>query len=444
YSTISQLGMIMAMLGFGTELAIFAAVFHILNHATFKGSLFMVAGIVDLQTGTRDIRKLGQLYHFLPISATLALFGTFSMAGVPLPILNGFYSKELFLESTLNIPFANDLFATMIPIAVVLGSIFTFVYSMYLFFGVFVRKADTSQLPKQPKEAPIGMVIAPSILVFGVIIIGLMPNMFNDSFLVHAASSILPGAHVESISFWHGFNTPFIMTLVVIGMGILLTFTRKYWSPVYNVIPGQLSFNRVYDASLHTLNEGSKKVTNSYMTGSPRTYISIILGATFMITFYFMFKTNGFKVDFSDLAEITVLEIVVVIAIVTSAVGTIFAKRKVMAILILGITGYSIAILFVIYRAPDLALTQLVIETISLVLFLLCFYHFPELGKRNETKGNIASNLFISIGFGLMMTILGISAFSSNAFEKISEYFIETSLPIGGGNNIVNVILVDM
>src|SRR5699024_1406747 len=194
FSTISQLGMIMAMLGFGTKIAVFAAVFHILNHATFKGSLFMVAGIVDHETGTRDIRKLGGLLTFMPMTATLALFGTFSMAGIPLPFLNGFYSKELFFESTLNLSNATSTFAnvlvTIIPYLAVFGSIFTFAYSMYFLFGVFAGPKQLDQLPKKPHEAPLGMLISPIVLVLGVILIGIMPNSVNGSFLAHAAHSI--------------------------------------------------------------------------------------------------------------------------------------------------------------------------------------------------------------------------------------------------------------
>src|SRR5690625_3581453 len=232
FSTVSQLGMIMAMLGFGTEIAIFAAVFHILNHATFKGSLFMVAGIVDVQTGTRDIRKLGQLFMFMPITATLALFGTFSMAGIPLPFLNGFYSKELFFDSTLTLQQNSsafiDFFVPAITILALIGSTFTFVYSMYLFFGVFIKKADTSvSLNKKPKEPPIGMIIAPTVLVFGVIIIGLVPNLFNRILLTHTAQSILPSAGVETINFWHGLSTPFIMSIIVVVVGALLTYFKK-------------------------------------------------------------------------------------------------------------------------------------------------------------------------------------------------------------------------
>lgn len=449
FSTISQLGMIMAMLGFGTDIAIFAAVFHILNHATFKGSLFMVAGIIDVQTGTRDIRKLGALFTLMPITATLALFGTFSMAGVPLPFLNGFYSKELFFDSTLGLAEGTSSVASfltmVIPYLAVLGSIFTFVYSMYLFFGLFGRqRKKTPTYPKKAKEAPIGMLISPVILVFGVIIIGLFPNLFNYNLLAHAATSIYPGAAMDSVYFWHGFTPAFIMSLIVVGIGTILYVTRERWANVYRVLPGKLSLNRAYDRSIHALDTYSNKITNGYMNGSVRTYMILILLSMVLISFGFMYQTDGFAIDFSDLAPITVLEIVVVIAIIVAAVATVFANHNVAAILILGITGYGVAILFVLYRAPDLALTQLAIETITITLFLLCFYHFPKLKKRNDSKKTIIVNLIISIGFGLLMTIIGISALSSTAFDKISDYFIETSLPIGGGKNIVNVILVDM
>lgn len=448
FSTISQLGMIMAMLGFGTEVAIFAAVFHILNHATFKGSLFMVVGIVDLQTGTRDIRKLGKLFTLMPITATLAIFGTFSMAGVPLPFLNGFYSKELFFASTLSLESGNtmtNLLVTIVPYLAVFGSIFTFVYSMYLFFGVFGRK-QTKQVsyPKLPKEASLGMLLSPIILVIGVIIIGLFPNLFNQSFLAHAASSIAGSSAIDSIQFWHGFNIPFMMSLLVVLLGTILVLTREKWVNMYHVIPGKLSLNRVYDYSIASLDNYSNKITNFYMRGSLRNYMLIILATTFTVSFTFLFKTNGFAIDFSDLADVTILELVVVFAIIVAAIATIFSKNNVAMILILGITGYGVAILFVLYRAPDLALTQLVIETVSITLFLLCFYHFPKLKGRTESWSTKMINIIVSATFGLFMTIVGISAFSSSAFDKISDYFIETSLPIGGGKNIVNVILVDM
>src|SRR5699024_7152712 len=149
-----------------------------------------------------------------------------------------------------------------------------------------------------------------------------------------------------------------------------------------------------------------------------------------------MYLTNGFALDTSDLAPITTLEIVVVGSIIVAAGATVFSNNNVAAILFLGIVGYGVAILFVIYRAPDIALTQLVIETVTVALFFLTFYHFSILKHRTESVRTKTTNLIISI--------VGISAVSSNWFDKISDYFIETALPIGGGNNIVNVILVDM
>ncbi len=448
FSTISQLGMIMAMLGFGTKAAVFAAVFHILNHATFKGSLFMIAGIIDHETGTRDIRKLGGLLVFMPITAALALFATFSMAGVPLPFLNGFYSKELFFESTLflnggTMPIT-DLLVTIMPFVAVLGSIFTFVYSMYIFFGVFYGKYKTEAFEKRPHEPSIGMLLSPIILVIGVIVIGIFPNLFSNTLLIHAAEAVVGPIDFTPIHFWHGLSTPFIMSLIVVIVGVLLVVTRKKWAVVYEVFPGKFSFNTVYNALLRKSETYSAKINGLYMTGSIRNYMLIILSTIIIVTFGTLFITNGFVIDYSNLADVTIIEISSVIIMVLAAITTIFTKKNLAAILILGVVGFGTAMLFVIYRAPDLALTQLVIETVSVALFLLCFHHLPNLRKRDDTATTKIVNLIMSIGFGGLLTVIAIASHSTNWFDKISDYFVETALTIGGGTNIVNVILVDM
>jgi multicomponent Na+:H+ antiporter subunit A len=450
FSTISQLGMIMAMLGFGTEAAVFAAVFHILNHATFKGSLFMIAGIIDHETGTRDIRKLGGLLTFMPISATLALFGTFSMAGVPLPFLNGFYSKELFFKATTVLNENSNSIASFlseaIPYLAVFGSIFTFVYSMYFFFGVFTGPKKLELLPKKPHEAPIGMLISPIVLVLGVIIIGLFPNLVNGSLLTHAAHAITnSNFEIEPVIFWHGLIPAFKMTLIVVGVGIILFLTRKKWSNIYKTIPGKLSLNKTYDMLIGKTDEYSARITNSYMTGSLKLYMSIILATIIIFTFTVMFASGGFKnISFGDLAEVEIVDIAIVLIMVLAAICTIFVNNKLALIIITGIVGFGISILFVVFRAPDLALTQLVVETVSMALFLLAYYHLPELQKRNETVSTSITNLFLAVGTGTLITMVGIAAHSSDWFKTISDYFVETSYTLGGGNNIVNVILVDM
>lgn len=449
FSTVSQLGMIMAMLGFGTQVAVYAAVFHILNHATFKGSLFMIAGIIDHETGTRDIRKLGGLLTLMPMTATLAFFGTFSMAGVPLPFLNGFYSKELFFGSSLDlsegISSTAHVLAQSIPYLAVLGSIFTFVYSLYFFFGIFTGGKQLDKLPKKPHEAPFGMLAAPLILVLGVILIGIFPNAVNGTFLAHAAEAVFGNKVTTDVYFWHGWSsTAFQMSLIVVGLGAILVLTRKKWSGIYNLLPGKLSINKMYDALLEKTDLYSNKVTGFYMNGSLRLYMAIILGTTFIVTYAFMIITGGFTINFNDLADVTTIEIAVVIVMMVSAIATIFAKRNLSAILLLGVVGYGISILFVIYRAPDLALTQLIVETVTVILFLLCFYHLPLMRDRDETKGTKIVNTIISVGFGSLLTLIGISAHSTDWFGTISEYFIKTSHSLGGGDNIVNVILVDM
>ncbi|MFC0522530.1 Na+/H+ antiporter subunit A [Pontibacillus salicampi] len=447
YSTISQLGMIMAMLGFGTSTAIFAAVFHILNHATFKGSLFMVAGIVDHETGTRDIRKLGGLMTLMPITATLALFGTFSMAGVPLPFLNGFYSKELFFDASVHlaeeVSYAS-LLSTIFPYLAVLGSIFTFVYSMYLFFGTFRGKYQEEELPKKAHEAPFGMLISPIILVLGVIIIGLFPHFVNEPLLGHVYEAINEKETDKHIKFWHGWKPPLFMSLAVVAIGTLLTMTRTRWNRIYSVFPGTLSFNRVYDWLVDKAESFSSALTKTYMTGSIKHYVQYVLSAIIIVTFAVLFLTEGISLQGTATASITIPELLVVGMMIFAAIATIFTNNRIAAILILGVVGYGLSILFVLYRAPDLALTQLIIETVTVALFLLAFMHLPKLEKRQESFGTKLLNGTIAIAFGAMMTLVGISSYNSKWFEPISDYFLETSKSLGGGKNVVNVILVDM
>ncbi len=447
YSTISQLGMIMAMLGFGTDVAIFAAVFHILNHATFKGSLFMVAGIVDHETGTRDIRRLGGLMTFMPISATLALFGTFSMAGVPLPFLNGFYSKEMFFDASLQLSGYTGTFveilAAALPYLAVLGSIFTFVYSMYLFFGTFRGTYKEEQLPVKPHEAPFMMLVSPMILVLGVIIIGLVPSIFNDGLLTHAASAVFGSEVTKEISFWHGFIPPLYMSLAVVAIGTLLYVFNSKWERIYNVMPGKFSFNRIYDWVVKQLESASNRITSSYMNGSMRLYMVLLLIAVTGITFLGLWMTNGFNFEVTDVAPVTVHEVLIAVVMAAAAIATIFVRNRLAIIIVVGVVGYGLAILFVLYLAPDLALTQLIVETVTVALFLLCFYHLPNLKKRTESLAHRGVNLFVSLGFGALLLVISLSAYNSRFFDTISGYFTENSYKLGGGDNIVNVILVD-
>jgi multicomponent Na+:H+ antiporter subunit A len=448
YSTISQLGMIMAMLGFGTGVAVFAAVFHILNHATFKGSLFMVAGIVDHETGTRDIRRLGGLFTLMPITATLAIFGVFSMAGIPLPILNGFLSKEMFFTSAVDLRLEEasiyQLVAPFIPFIAVFGSIFTFVYSMLLYFKTFTGELKLSKLERKPHDPPVGMLISPLILVVLIVVIALFPNPFNYYLLTPAVAAIKGEIAQTHIYFWHGFfNAPLFMSLIVLFVGTFLYVMKEKWLPIYDTIPGRWSLNNVYDYIIETVFTFSAAITRFYMNGSLRSYFRIIIGFISVLGLYTMFQTNGLNLKLEG-APLSLPEITVAITMMIASIAVIFSTNRIAAIIILGVVGYGLSLLFVFYSAPDLALTQLIVETVTVALFLVCFYHLPKLKPVKESLPTKLINIIISVSFGVLITLVGLSAHSSKWFESISDYFITHSYELGGGKNVVNVILVDM
>jgi multicomponent Na+:H+ antiporter subunit A len=455
YSTISQLGMIMSMIGYGTEAALFAAMFHILNHATFKGSLFMAVGIIDHETGTRNINKLGGLWKLMPVTGIISVLASFSMAGVPLPILNGFLSKEEFFTSswelaqtrTFSTGFA-DVLMHVVPYAAVAGSIFTFVYSMYFFFGTFTGKRDKDTAEKA-HDPNFGMLISPILLVCGVVIISIFPNWFSHHLLHPAADAVYGEAMKEHhIKFWHGLEPALVMSLVVVILGIAFYLTRKYWAGLYQILPGKLSGNAIYRGLLTLSEKQTKTVNDRLVNGSLRQYNMVIISVISVVTLAILFGTNAFDLTNIDVSPVSLPgslpELAVALIMVTAAFGTTVSEKKLTAIIILGVVGYGLSILFVLFRAPDLALTQLSIETITVVLFLLCFRHLPEMERdRKEKVSKKVTNIIIAAACGLMMTLVGLAAYSQRLFPSISDYFVKYSYKLGGGDNIVNVILVD-
>ncbi|WGG44974.1 Na+/H+ antiporter subunit A [Rossellomorea sp. DA94] len=464
FSTVSQLGLIMSLLGVGaaalhyTELddniymvATLAAVFHLINHATFKGSLFMVVGIIDHETGTRDIRKLGGLMNFMPITFTIAIIGAFSMAG--LPPFNGFLSKEMFFTGMVRVLemdiFNLDTFGLLFPLLAWVGSVFTFIYSMILVFKTFTGKHQPEKLEKKPHEAPLGMLISPIILASLVVIFGFFPNILSERIIAPAVEAITPsliqeGHEVEThISFWHGFTPELFMTFGVILFGILLYLLLPSWKKVYKWIPERFTLNSFYDGGLIMSERGAQNFTSGYMTGFIRTYLVYIFSFLIAISLFAMWFNGAFAINLEEVAPVGVYEIAIALLLVISSVTILFAKSRLTSIISLGAAGYTVSLFFVLFRAPDLALTQLVIETVSVALFLLCFYHLPKLSRHEERMRFKLGNALISIGVGVVVALFAISSYSSKMFESISKYYIENTHDKAGGENMVNVILVD-
>ncbi|WP_082389419.1 Na+/H+ antiporter subunit A [Lysinibacillus sp. ZYM-1] len=463
FSTVSQLGLIMSLLGASAvafhsndsidtiKFAAFAAIFHLINHATFKGSLFMIAGIIDHETGTRDIRKLGGLMSIMPISFTVAAIGSLSMAG--LPPFNGFLSKEMFLTAMLSLQkfelFGFDTWGTLFPIVAWVASIFTFIYSFYFVFRTFNGNYKPEKLPHKPHEAPIGMLISPILLAVLVVLIFFIPNFIGDTFVKPAVQAIQPflydtpqdiDIHVVA---WHGINPELLMTIGIIIIGVLLFVALPNWQGMYQRLPKAFTLNNAYDKIMQGLDVGLNRLSRIYMTGSMRHYLLYMFSGIVVIVIGSLVVKNAFSLSFQDTAPIRPYEIILVIVLLIGTAITVLAKSRLTAIIGLGSVGYTVALFFVIFNAPDLALTQLVIETISVALFLLAFYHLPKLGKREERMRFQLNRAVISIAVGVMVTLVALSAHSQKLIPSISKYYEETVYSLAGGGNIVNVILVD-
>lgn len=459
FSTISQLGLIMTLLGIGSAaangageakalytFALFTALFHLVNHSTFKGALFMVVGIVDHQVGTRDLRRLGGLMRFLPITFGLAIIGSFAMAG--LPLFNGFLSKEMFLTAVLSvselpIPGGAQL-GWFIVLVAWAASLFTFVYSMILVFRTFTGRPIIDEDYKIPREASIGMLIPPSILATLVIGLFFFPSVLSDYMLKPAIDVLVDGgsALAPDIYAWHGFNTELFLTLAIVGFGSLAYFLLKKWRPYYQYIPSEWSFNTLFRNTLSGYERLGERVTTRYMNGNLPSYFLYIFSFFIVAVGVTWFVVGPIAVTFDSPSSITIYEGLLAVIMAAAAVAVLFAQSRLTAILLNGVLGFSIAIFFVFFRAPDLALTQLVIEAVTTVLFLVCFNYLPEWKVEKLSVTKKVRNGLIAILGGLTVTIVGLAVNNYSKFESISSYY-EDSYELAGGRNIVNAILGD-
>lgn len=460
YSTISQLGLIMTLFGVGSislhpevdietvvySQAIFAALFHLINHSTFKGALFMVIGIIDFKVRTRDLRRLGGLMSLMPISFTIAMIGSFSMAG--LPPFNGFLSKEMFFTAMLELKEFNlfniQSIATLFPVLAWIASVFTFLYSMMIVFLTFFGKYK-GESDKHITEPKFGMLVPPIVLSILVVGIFFFPNLLGDNLIKPAIYSIYPEVTnnlIGDIQIWHGFNTELMMTIGIIFIGVILFVFRQYVRKVFILFPRVLSFDTLYNNTLEYMDYFAKKITNFYMTGFLKHYFMyiflffiFILGGSFIYLDVFAFSLQNDQ-------PVDAFSWMLAVMIVTAGIVVLFAKSRLTAILINGFIGFLISMLFVLLRAPDLALTQLVVETVTTALFLLCFYFLPEWKPLIIERKRKVWNAIISIGVGVVFTLIALAVKSGRLFESVSSFFEKTE-ELTGGKNIVNTILGD-
>jgi len=453
YSTISHLGLITLLLGLNSPLAAVAAVFHILNHATFKASLFMAAGIIDHESGTRDIRKLSGLVRLIPFTATLAMVASASMAGVPL--LNGFLSKEMFFAETVFISATRWVEFTLPVIATIAGT-FSVAYALRFTVDVFFGPPPVD-LPHIPHEPPRWMRAPVELLVFTCLLVGIFPAQVVGSILAAAALPVVGGVLPEySLAIWHGWNAPMIMSLVAMSGGVVLYLMlrkqlkrgRFKYPPVISYFNGKRGFER----SLVMMMRGVRKVEKRISTKrlQPQLFLLVLVA---LIGGLIPMLNSG--LSWGDRPKIpgSVVFVTLWVLAIACALGAAWQAKyhRLAALTMVSVCGLMTCITFVWFSAPDLALTQLVVEVVTTVLILLGLRWLP---RRIEEVSPLPNTLrrarvrrvrdfLLSSVVGGGMALLSYAMLTRQTPNDISSFYLSRALPEGGGSNVVNVMLVD-
>jgi multicomponent K+:H+ antiporter subunit A len=439
YSTISHLGLITMLFGFGTDLAAVAAIFHIINHATFKASLFMAAGIIDHETGTRDMRKINGMWQYMPVTATVAMVAASAMAGVPL--LNGFLSKEMFFTETLQVELLGQ-FGWIIPLMATLAGIFAVAYSFRFIHDVFFN-GKPIDLPKfPPHEAPRYMIFPMAVLVILCLLVGIFPNLTVAPFL-EAASRAVIGHDIPEyhIALWHGLNMPLMMSFIALVGGLTLYAQRKSLFAFY-----ERKYRRdekvLFEYRVQRSVRFAQSITDYLENGSLQRYMACFLGAAIL----------GGAIQFHSLAEITGpiamtpidgTGILGIVMLIVGAVGTVLMHhQRFAALLLLSVVGLVVSLIFIRFSAPDLALTQISVEVVTIILMMLALYFLPQITPNESGNKRIFRDITLAVCAGIG---IGLMAFAiiTRPYETIADYYLANSVTGGGGSNVVNVILVD-
>lgn len=473
YGTVSQLGFLALIVSAGTPDALYSAMAMMLAHSLFKAALFLTVGIIDHQAGTRDIRKISGIYRRAPKLFIVGLISAASMAGIP--PLAGFVAKEAVLETYLDrLAHAYDGGVLLLDIitvgAMVLGSMLTFAYSARFVWGAFAAKpVGCLQSPEELKYCrpadfhsdekknsqqkspdtlfhPVGVsfLLSPMILTVLTVAFGLYPEPVHTWISAH----IKPiGEYHLHLALWHGITPALLTSLVIMAVGAMFFFARKPIEQFQNALPHWPAASTVYRNVIDLLDRFAVWITGQTQRGSLGFYLGIIL-----ITAVTVPTVVLFLAETPPLANIRVnvspAEWAIALVMITASFVVLWARKRFLAILMVSVTGYGMATLFAIRSAPDLAITQLLVETLSLVAFVLALRVLPRnirtekiRGKRERTHQSM--RIIISIGFGVLMMALAMFTFSSRSLDPISLALPKMAYEIGDGANIVNVILVD-
>lgn len=453
YSTISHLGLITLLLGLNSPLATVAAVFHIFNHATFKASLFMAVGIIDHESGTRDIRRLSGLLRLMPYTATLAMVASAAMAGVPL--LNGFLSKEMFFAETVFIT-SSAWVEFALPVIATLAGIGSVAYALRFSAGVFFGPPPTD-LPHTPHEPPRWMRMPVELLVLACVVVGVFPAQSVGPLLDAAAGPVVGGPLPEySLAIWHGFNAPMIMSLIAMGAGIVLYLCvrKPLQQRRINAPPliGRLNGKRGFERVVMGITRLSRRFDRRFVTRRLQKQLFVMVTVAFLAGLLPLVEVGLSWGERPKIPGSGVFVALWLIAI-ACAVGAAWQAKyhRLAALTMISVCGLMTCVTFVWFSAPDLALTQLVVEVVTTVLILLGLRWLPrrkedvapQPGSERRARARRVRDLVLALLVGGGMALLSYAMLTRPTPNQISSFYLSRALSEGGGTNVVNVMLVD-
>lgn len=437
YTTISVLGTLTMLLGFGSEAAIKAAIVYLLAHALYKATLFMTSGSIDHETGSRDPDVLGGLRRAMPFTATAAILAGISMAG--LPAMLGFVGKEYFYKALLATEGPGVLWETL----GVSASVVMFALAATAAWKPFLGPIRPT--PKHAHEAPWTMWIGPILLAAASLKTGLFPDIVG-SFIAQPAIHAVLGStdYATPLKLWHGWTTALALSGLTVALGILLyAFAPRIRAFASRLAPlGNFGPERAYELLLAGILAFADRLTSTLQNGYIRNYLLTILFFTSALILWTLPSDIQLPPP-ESLTTIQFLPVVVCILIIAGSILACLTLSRFTAILALGVVGLGVGMLFFLFSGPDLAMTQILVETLALVLFVLAFYRLPVFKNYSKPGAKIRDAL-VATAFGAVMTLVLLVEIGSGTADKpVSTFMAENSLPLAQGRNVVNVILVD-
>ena len=442
YGTVSQLGFITTVIGVGSREATMAGLAITFAHSLFKATLFMVVGAIDHTTGTRDIHELSGLGRKQPLLATLAIISAASMAGIP-PLF-GFVAKETALDAILHEELLTGMPGKITLVALVAGSILTMAYSLYFVYGAFATKSQPweggqSEAVREMHAISPKLWLSPAVLTACTVAFGVVPAGLSAP-INEYLNVRFPDVEGSELALWHGFTVPLALSGVIIFAGAIMFWQRDVVAKAQFERPALGDANAVWDTIMNTLRRWSLKLTASTQRGSLTINLAVIFTflAVVPLAALILGDSNNIRMQVWD----NVWQGLAVTVMAGLAFFAAVQRNRLSGVIMVGLTGYFMALIFVLHGAPDLALTQALVETIVMVVFMLVLRKMPtESEQRNEDNRLRA---WLAIGTGVSVVTVAMTAMSARVAEPISKYMPELAYEIGHGRNTVNVLLVDL